>query len=270
MLAADRLSFASDGNELLAEASVTLAGGEVLAILGPNGAGKTTLLKLLARELVPTTGHVTLNGTALSKWNAIELARHRAVLPQAESLRFGFDVRQVVELGRYPWNAGRSPRENGIVDEAMRATGIARFASRSYLQLSAGERARVQLARVLAQVWEPSPGGARFLLLDEPTASLDLGHQHEVLTAVRRFARSGAGIAMVLHDLNLALRYADRALLMKDGRIDTSGPVRTTLSREPIERVFEVKVELLTSPHSGQPWIAPVPPAADSGERHQI
>lgn len=271
MLVAQDISYAIDGHQLLAEASLQLAGGEVLAILGPNGAGKSTLLRLLAREHSPGAGRIELNRKALHDWSPTELARRRAVLPQVESLRFAFDVRQVVQLGRYPWNAGHSDKEARILDQAMRAAGVERFASRAYTTLSAGERARVQLARVLAQIWEPSPDGrARFLLLDEPTASLDLAHQHDVLGAIRQFATTGAGVAMVLHDLNLAMRYADRVLLMKDGRIDSTGPVREILDVTHIERVFDVQVDLLTSANSEHPWIAPRPRSRTTARRVAI
>ena len=259
MLIADGLSCTLDGRDLLSDVNVRLESGEILAILGPNGAGKSTLLKLLAREMTPTRGRVELNGRDLAQWSALALARQRAVLPQSESLRFPFDVRQVVSLGRYPWSAVSTDVERRIVAEAMEATGVSHFADRIYTTLSVGERARVQLARVLAQIWESAVGQTRYLLLDEPTASLDLAHQHEVLAAVRRFAARGAGVAMVLHDLNLALQYADRVLLMKGGRIEVAGPVHEALNANDIERVFDVDVDFVRRSDADGFWIAPRP-----------
>ena len=269
MLTADAVTFRSDDRDLVANAALQLHRGEVLAILGPNGAGKSTLLKLLARELRPSSGRIEFNGRPLASWTPLELARQRAVLPQGESLRFAFTVRQVVELGRYPWNGGRPSDELRIVDEAMRVAGVDRLAPRCYPTLSGGERARVQLARVLAQIWDPSPLGGRLLLLDEPTASLDLSHQHEVLTAVRTFAATDAAVILVVHDLNLALRYADRVLLMKDGVIDSAGPAQEILDPAAIQRVFNVDVELLQSGVSGQTWIAPRPRTSGADGRTQ-
>ncbi|TDU30702.1 iron complex transport system ATP-binding protein [Panacagrimonas perspica] len=256
MLVAEGVSCVLDGRNVLRGVDLRLTAGEVLAILGPNGAGKSTLLRVLARENTPTSGRIELNGRALDQWSAVELARQRAVLPQADSLRFAFEVREVVRLGRYPWNGGTSDKEKQIVEDAMCAAGVEQFAARPYTSLSGGERARVQLARVLAQIWEAPERGTHFLLLDEPTASLDLAHQHEVLTAVRGFAARGAGVALALHDLNLATRYADRVLLMKDGTVDTIGNARDVLTAANIGRVFNVDVDLLRDERSEHPWIA--------------
>jgi len=256
MLVAEKLSCLLDGRLVVRDIDLQLAAGEVLAVLGPNGAGKSTLLRLLARELSPSGGRIVLNGRTLEQWSAIELARQRAVLPQANALRFAFDVREVVRLGRYPWKGGSGEKENHIVDQAMQAAGVKPFAARPYTSLSGGERARVQLARVLAQIWDPPESGTRFLLLDEPTASLDLAHQLDVLTTIRSFASRGVGVAVALHDLNLASRYADRVLLMKDGEIDSIGQARDVLSVASIGRVFDVDVDLLDGGGSGHPWIA--------------
>jgi iron complex transport system ATP-binding protein len=256
MLRANKISWIVDGQSLVRDASLELRTGEITAILGPNGAGKSTLLRMLARDLSPTTGDIALNGKALQSWDAAALARQRAVLPQTESLRFGFRVREVVSLGRHPWAGRRSGAETRIVDEAMRAVGVTALADRPYPGLSMGERARVQLARVLAQVWETSDQGPRFLLLDEPTASLDLAHQHEVLALLRRFAATGVGIGVVMHDLNLALEYTDRAALMQNGAVDSWAATSEVLNRDAIQRVFGVKVELLARPGERRPWIA--------------
>jgi iron complex transport system ATP-binding protein len=259
MLIAEGLGFDSEARVLLDDASMQLARGEVLAVLGPNGAGKSTLLRLLARESTPSRGRIALDGRPLAEWSAIELARHRAVLPQSESLRFAFAARDVVALGRHPWNPVSSPREKDIVAQAMQVAGVQHLAARTYTRLSAGERARVQLARVLAQIWEAPEGRTRYLLLDEPTANLDLAHQHEIMAALRHFAASGVAVMIVLHDLNLASEYADRALLLKQGRIHAAGPVRDVLDAQHIADVFDVDVELLPRADGRRPWIAPKP-----------
>lgn len=259
MLSASGLCCTRAGRQLLIDAHMTLTGGEVLAVLGPNGAGKSTLLRLLARDQSPSAGTIELNGRPLASWAPDALARWRAVLPQSDSLRFAFEARAVVALGRYPWGEQAAAHADRIVMEALRAAGVAHLASRPYTQLSAGERARVQFARVLAQIWEPRNDGTRFLFLDEPTASLDISHQHEVLATLRRFAAEGVGILVVLHDLNLALDYSDRALLMKEGRIVASGVTREVLTEERIAEVFDVDVDLLPRGAGRPPWIAPRP-----------
>ena len=257
MLRAENLGYAIDGRALIENLSIAIAPGEVVAVLGPNGAGKSTLLKLLSGELKPSCGNVALNGRPLAQWSAIELARQRAVLPQTESLRFAFDVCEVVALGRFPWGGVITNKDINIVLNAMRAAGIESLAHRRYTKLSVGERARVHLARVLAQVWDASPSATRYLFLDEPTASLDLAHQHETLATLRRFAAEGGGVFMVLHDLNLALQYADRVLLIRNGRLISSGATLEVLTPAAIEAAFDVSVELLQGPAGTQPWIVP-------------
>jgi iron complex transport system ATP-binding protein len=259
MMLARSLSYVADKRCVIEAMNLDLKPNEVLAILGPNGAGKTTLLRLLARELSPTSGVISLDGRTLESLSSIELARRRAVLPQSESLRFAFLSHQVVSLGRYPWGGGAGAADTEIVAFAMRAVGVEALALRPYTQLSAGERSRVQLARVLAQIWRSSETEDRYLLLDEPTANLDLAHQHDVLATVRDFAATGVGIVMILHDLNLAYQYADRVLLLRSGRVEATGTPADVLDGETIRRVFDVDVDFLDGGPSSRPWIAARP-----------
>jgi len=228
---------------LLQAVDLQLAPGEVGAILGPNGAGKSTLLSVLAGLRAPDTGHVTLNSQAVTPSQVHHLARHRAVLPQETAVAFDFRVQEVVELGRYPHHLHPSINEAAIVQAAMEATGVAAMAERSVASLSGGERARVQLARVMAQVWERCADGApRWLLLDEPTAALDLRHQHETLSTVQRWAREqGVGVLAVLHDPNLALRYADRVWVLDGGVLQASGHPARALRPALVQRVWQVQ-----------------------------
>ncbi len=228
---------------LLQGVDLQLAPGEVGAILGPNGAGKSTLLSVLAGLRAPDTGSVTLNGHAVSPTHVHQLARHRAVLPQETAVAFDFRVQEVVELGRYPHHLQPSRHEAAIVQAAMQATGVADRAQRTVASLSGGERARVQLARVMAQIWEPSADGApRWLLLDEPTAALDLHHQHDTLSTVQRWAREqGVGVLAVLHDPNLALRYADRVWVLESGEVRASGHPAWVLRPALVQQVWQVQ-----------------------------
>ena len=246
--AAEALSYHAGGRLLVDRVSLAVEPGQVHALLGPNGAGKTTLLRLLAGELAPTSGSVELNGRSLATLSPGERARQRAVLPQSHGLSFGFTAAQVVALGRLPCPRHAPDHEARIVQAALERAGVEALAARSYPTLSGGERARVQLARALAQVWEPLPdGAARFLLLDEPTASLDLAHQHDCLRAVRALAAQGLGVLVVLHDPNLALRYANQATMLGDGRVVEQGPPAQVITAPALERLYGVPVSLLRS-----------------------
>ncbi len=236
------VSVRAGASTLLQRVDLSLAPGEVGAILGPNGAGKSTLLSVLAGLRAPDEGEVWLDGRAVVPAAVRHLARHRAVLPQETIVAFDFRVQEVVELGRYPHVQAPSRHEREIVQAAMQATGVAALAQRPVGSLSGGERARVQLARVMAQIWEPRADGApRWLMLDEPTAALDLRHQHDALHTVRRWAREqGVGVVAVLHDLTLALRYADRAWVLDGGSLQASGPPERVLEPALVQRVWRV------------------------------
>ncbi|WP_420465037.1 heme ABC transporter ATP-binding protein [Panacagrimonas sp.] len=257
MLLASDVSVMLGARSVLTSVDLQLQPGQVLAVLGPNGAGKSTLLKVLSGEIQPCGGQVLLFGRPMSQWPARELARTRAVLPQTESLRFGFGVEQVVALGRMPWTGDAPAATVTAISAALELAGIANLRHRIYTQLSAGERARVQLARVVAQIWNPLIAGARLLLLDEPTASLDLAHQHEVLGAVRRLAQQNVGVVMVVHDLNLAMRYADTVLMLANGKPAHFGAVADVLTAPHIESVYGIAVELLWRPGDASAWIVP-------------
>jgi len=244
--AAEGLYYHAGERRLVDGVSLSVEPGQVHALLGPNGAGKTTLLRLLAGELPPAAGMIELNGRTLATLTPRECARQRAVLPQSHGLSFGFTAAQVVALGRQPCPRRPAAEEARIVGEALELAGVGHLAQRSYPTLSGGERARVHLARVLAQVWEPLPdGAARFLLLDEPTASLDLAHQHDCLRAVRALAAQGIGALVVLHDPNLALRYASQATLLGAGRVTEQGAPTQVITAQSLERLYGVPVRLL-------------------------
>ena len=243
-LEAQAVSCAVGGTTLLQSASVRFQAGQFAAILGPNGAGKSTLLSLLCGQRQPSQGRILLQGQALAAYPVQALARRRALLPQDLSVAFDYTVQDVVELGRYPHRQKPSPAEAEIVQRAMQATGVSALAQRVLNTLSGGERARAQLARVLAQIWEPVPDGqSRWLLLDEPTAALDVHHQHAVLRLARNWAHAhGVGVVAVLHDLNLALRYADQVLLLQDGRVQADGPPLQVLDPATVRRIWQVDV----------------------------
>lgn len=231
-----------EGETLLRDVHLQLAPARLTAIVGPNGAGKSTLLSLLSGERRPRRGRVLLDGVALAQMPMVQHALRRAVMAQETAVSFDYLVRDVVELGRYPHRQWPDADEVGILEQAMTLTGVVGLADRVFNSLSGGEKARVHLARVLAQVWAPRPGQAsRWLLLDEPTAALDLAHQHQVLRLLRRRAREdGLGVVAVLHDLNLALRYADTVVLVAGAALQAVGPAHETLSPACVRAVWGV------------------------------
>ncbi|MEU4311739.1 heme ABC transporter ATP-binding protein [Nocardia sp. NPDC024068] len=226
--------------------------GEVVALVGPNGAGKSTLLAVLAGELDPGHGTVELDGRPLTGWTPIDMARRRAVLPQSHAVGFPFTAAEVVAMGRAPWQ--RTPRAAGddaAITAALAATDSTHLADRAFPSLSGGERARVALARVLAQ-------DTATLLLDEPTAALDLGHQEAVLTLAADRAAAGAAVVVVLHDLASAAAYADRVTVLDGGRLAAAGPPRDVLTGELLSRVYRYPIEVLDHPGTGAQLVLPV------------
>ncbi|WP_452596436.1 heme ABC transporter ATP-binding protein [Pseudomonas karstica] len=226
--------------------------GEVLGVLGPNGAGKSTLLGALCGELQPDQGSVWLDQRELKDWSGAQRAQRLAVLPQASTLDFAFRVEEVVGMGRLPHQTGRA-RDDEIISSALHAADIGHLSGRSYLALSGGERQRVHLARVLAQLWPGEAG--QTLLLDEPTSMLDPLHQHTTLQTVRAFADRGAGVLIILHDLNLAARYCDRILLLEDGRPHTLDTAAKVMQPGPLKAVFGLDVLVQPHPERGHPLI---------------
>jgi iron complex transport system ATP-binding protein len=254
-LSAIDVTYQAGERKLMENVSLRVEPGRVHAVLGPNGAGKSTLLKLLAGDLRAASGSVTLDGRAIAEWSPFERARRRAVLPQSENLGFDFTVRQVVTLGRMPCRQHAPLQEQALITAALQAADALQLEARLYPTLSGGERARVQLARVLAQVWERADH-ERYLLLDEPTASLDLAHQHLCLRLARQLAAEGVGVLVILHDPNLALSYADDITLLCCGQSVAQGSPEQVLTRDHLEKVYGVKVDILRSQLTQQPYIA--------------
>ncbi len=257
-LEGQRLTYRIGAKTLVENVSLKVEPGEVVAVVGANGAGKSTLLKLLSGDLHPAQGDVLLAGKPLRQWHKRELARARAILPQASSLSFGFSALEVALMGRSPHIQGIERAEDlAIVHSALAAAHVEHLAQRSYLTLSGGEQQRVQLARVLAQIWEAT--GARFLLLDEPTNNLDLAHQHGTLGIASDFARRGVGVLAILHDLNLAAQYADHILIMKGGRMLAYGTPNAVLTQAAIRDAFDMSVIIASHPSLGCPLVIPEP-----------
>ncbi|MEV0018921.1 heme ABC transporter ATP-binding protein [Streptomyces tendae] len=251
LAAAEGLRVRLGGRPVLDGVDVEVRAGEVLALVGPNGAGKSTLLGALAADVPAAEGSVSIHGRPVAGWSAHELALRRAVLPQSASLSFPFAVEEVVRMGRAPWAGGdREDEDEAAVTEAMARTEVTGFADRPFSALSGGERARVALARVLAQ-------RAPLLLLDEPTAALDLRHQELVLRLCRERARAGDAVVVVLHDLALAAAYADRVALLRSGRIAAGGPPAEVFAEGLLSEVYDQPVEVFPHPRTAALLVVP-------------
>jgi len=226
---------------------VKLQQGEVLALLGPNGSGKTTLLKTLLGILTPLAGEPTIDGTPIGRFSAAERARRIAYVPQSHTPSFAFTVETIVLMGRTAHGnlfSAPSGADRAVAARALERFGIAALSTRPYTMISGGERQLVLLARALAQ--EP-----RFIVLDEPTASLDFGNQGKVLREMRALAASGHGVLFTTHDPNHALRAADRAFLMRSGARLAEGKVREVLTRGRLEELYGTPVEALSDEATG-------------------
>ena len=266
VLTADGVTFAyADGPTVLADVSFALHSGELLGVVGPNGAGKSTLLSIAAGLLRPAAGSVRLAAVDVAAMSRLEVARRIAFLPQNVQPAFGFTVGEVVMQGRFPHLGplgfeGSEDRRIGA--EALESVEAAAFAARPFASLSGGEQKRVLIASAIAQE-------APVVLLDEPTAALDLHHQITVYELLRRLAGQGKALAVVTHDLNLAAQFCDRLILLDSGRVAADGPPAAVLDKKLLEEVYGQPMVLIENPATGTPVVLAVPLAAKRASNPQ-
>ena len=240
---------------VLRDVSLDIAADGLVGILGPNGSGKTTLLRLLAGTRQPQRGFVSIDGTPLAKLSRAALAQRMAVVPQETHLAFDYTAGEVAMMGRYP-HLGRfeieGPADITVVDEALAATGTLSLKPRSFATLSGGEKQRVVIAAALAQIFRQKPdaaGASGILLLDEPTASLDLGYQLEVVSLLTRLHRERKlAIVVSTHDLNLAASLCRELVLIRDGRVLGIGPTADVLTKAHIRQLYGVDADVIEHP----------------------
>lgn len=250
MLSAKNIAFRVGQKFLLQETSLPFEQGRFHVIMGANGAGKSTLLKLLAGDLTPLKGTVFLNGKNLDAYSKKELATQRAVLSQHYHISFPITVHDIVLMGRYPFfSAQPSVKDINICREAMRLMNVHEMADRDYTTLSGGEAQKVQMSRVLAQIWEAQQGANKVLFLDEPVSHLDVKYQHQLLQAAKDLCQQHTTVVAVLHDINLALSFADRILFMKEGRIVYDIHELAEVTTEVIKEVFDISSTILYPEH---------------------
>ncbi len=244
------VGFAVPGRMLLDDVSLSLYARRVTGLIGHNGSGKSTLIKLLARQLHATHGTLEFGRRPLAGWPTREFARKLAYLPQTPPSAAGLLVRELVAFGRYPWRGalGRfGPDDWRKIDDAMASTDVIPFADQQVETLSGGERQRVWLAMLIAQ-------DAECLLLDEPISALDVSHQVEVLSLVRRLATErGLGVVVVLHDVNMAARYCDELVALRGGRLVAQGSPAQIVTPAKLNEIYGVSMGVIAHPDTGEP-----------------
>ena len=238
---------------ILQQVSLYANRGELVAILGPNGAGKSTLLGVLAGDLEPDSGSVHFGNRQISQLDNRELARTRAVLPQRVNISFPYSVEEVVEMGRGP-KLGAD--DQNLVESAMLRLDVSAMRNRLYRSLSIGEQARVSMARILAQ-------DTQLLLLDEPTAVLDIGQQEKLMRIVRSLVDEGRTVIAVFHDLNVAMSFADRVILLQNGKQVASGTPRETLTPATLSSIYEHRIDVIKVNDDTGPIVIPSPRSRD-------
>lgn len=258
MYTASNLSYRVSHRAILNDVSLMLEPGKFTAVVGANGAGKSTLLRVMANELKPASGQVIVNGKTIQQYGARELSKIRAVLPQSSQVPFAFSAEQIVSLGRHTHNTPNTVND-AVVADAMSMAGVDHLRNRTYLTLSGGEKQRVQFARVLAQVWDETVY-PRYILLDEPTASLDIAQQQHIFSVARQVCQRNIGVLAIVHDLNQAVQFADHLYFLKDGNVVAAGEAREVFTKSNIEETFCCRVNLYHDPCNNCPYIIPERP----------
>lgn len=276
MMSVHSLGFVRNGVSLLRDVTFDVVPGELLVILGPNGAGKSTLLHLLSGSERPAAGNIFFHGRPLREYGEKALARQRSVVSQRISLSLPYTVLGLVLLGRMPHNSGReTDTDYRIAMRALEHVRADHLAERSVLSLSGGELQRVHIARALAQIDREPPSQPALLLLDEPTAHLDIGQSHRLLHLLRELLSESIAIVVVLHDIALAACYADRLLLLNDGSLLGMGTPQEIITPETIRTLYGLETTVGQDPQTGVPIITPVLPGNNlrtapvyNGEQH--
>ncbi len=255
MISIQGLNYSIGGQRILQDVDMRVGGGELIGIIGPNGAGKSSLLKLISKEYHGYDGEILVNGRDLKEYKIMELAKFRAVLPQSNYLAVNLKVLDIVMMGRYPhFNYKPSSEDIRIAKSCLNEMGMLGFQERMIFSLSGGEQQRVQLARVLAQIYQMKEG---ILLMDEPINGLDLEYQQVILEKAKDLAGLGMCVICVLHDINLAAQYADKILLLKNGKVKGFGPPEKVLTEEAVFEMYHTKVKRIEKGILGYTGILP-------------
>lgn len=263
MIKLENIHYQIGSKPILQHISLSVEPGAFTVVLGPNGAGKSTLLKVMAGDIRKHEGKVEINAKERKAFTHQGLAKIRAVLPQSVHIQFPYTVLEIVSLGCFVHKL-RAKASTQLAYSMLEKVGMQGFSQRIFNTLSGGEKKRVQLARVMAQINYQDSANARYLLLDEPTASLDIACQHQILHQAKALCGENIGVLAVLHDLNLAAQYADHVMLMKHGKEVAQGTVKEVYTQENIAYTYEHPVRLEYLPSCKHPYVIPLAP--DAGE----
>ena len=256
MIDVQKVSFSVGKKILVKDVSLQILPGEFVVIMGANGAGKSTLLKMMAGSLHPTAGKIIFKEKEINLYKTEDLAKQRAVLSQHYHISFPMLAREIVMMGRYPY-FDHQPKltDEQLVTACLEKMQVQSLANRDYNTLSGGEAQKVQMSRVLAQIGETSAAQTKLLLLDEPVSHLDIKYQHQLLQEAKTLCQNHTAVAAVLHDVNLALKYADRIVFMKDGQITHSLTQKEPLTAEILKEVFDVNAKIFDIPGEDRKFI---------------
>ena len=256
MLKTENIHYSIGKKSILNGISAAFNPGEFNMILGPNGSGKSTFLKIFSGEINKYNGSVFYGEEKITTLKKEELAKHRAVMSQQPELSFPLMVEEVVMMGRYPhFSFAPNKRDESICNQVMERMNLISFKERNYLTLSGGEKQRVQYARVLAQIWGKPAEGHRYLFLDEPLTSLDINYQQEFLQIAREFTNEGTVLIAVMHDINLAIQYADKLFFLKEGKLIAHGSPKDIMHETLIKEVFNVDTSIINNPINNNPLV---------------
>lgn len=258
MLKAKNISLNINENQILDKVSFNVECGKFVAVLGPNGAGKSSLLKCVTGNLNNFLGEVKIEGKDITSYSEKELAKKRAVLSQSLEIAFPFSVSEIVMMGRNPHIDGREGRRDAeIVENCLKMVAMEEFVTRQFNSLSGGEKQRVLLAKTLAQLEDGGSQKGKYMFLDEPTSALDLKQQSLTLNLVKDLViNRNIGVMAILHDINLAAKYADEIILLKDGKVIKSGETKKVLNKKNLEDLFDLNIQTLNSEEKQKYFLA--------------
>ncbi len=245
------LSFSINNKLLIRDITLDILEGDMVSIIGPNGSGKSTLIKLVSNELSANSGSILIKDKLNSSWSIKELSKFRAVLTQSGHLSFPFSTFDIIRMGRYPFETNKVVNDK-ICIELVDLLDLNNQIDQVYTTLSGGEKQRVQLARVFAQIWSDNTYEGKILMLDEPTSFLDIKHQYSLFKILKSLNSKGLTIMMVLHDINHALSYSEKIIMLKDSNLMGFGKINEIINSEILEKLFNLKLNLIKNNKTGK------------------
>ena len=245
------LSFSINDKLLIRDINLDILEGDMVSIIGPNGSGKSTLIKLVSNELSANSGTIIIKDKLNSSWSIKELSKFRAVLTQSGHLSFPFSTFDIIRMGRYPFETNKVVNDK-ICIELIDLLDLNNQIDQVYTTLSGGEKQRVQLARVFAQIWSDNTYEGKILMLDEPTSFLDIKHQYSLFKILKSLNSKGLTIMMVLHDINHALSYSEKIIMLKDSNLVGFGKINEIINSEILEKLFNLKLNLIKNNKTGK------------------